>query len=87
MIQCTHGLGVGASGLTETAGQLRLFEMEGEEDSKVNEATRQRRARLDATLDRIRERFGDEAIQRASLLDEPEELWVSRTGTALEDDA
>jgi len=51
------------------------------------QAARERRARLDETLDLIRARFGDDAIQRASLLDEPKALWVARTGSALEDDA
>jgi DNA polymerase-4 len=86
-------LGVGASGLTESAGQLRLFEIAGEDAgtagqrAKEREASRERRARLDAALDRIRQRFGDAAIQRASLLEEPEELWVPRTGAALDDEA
>lgn len=61
-------LGVGASGLTQAGRQLRLFEQES-----------QRQAQLDAALDRIRAKYGDRAIQRASLLDEPEELWVPKT--------
>jgi DNA polymerase-4 len=83
-------LGVGASGLSETAGQLRLFELAADDSGATDaraqrgEAVRERRARLDAALDRIRQRFGDEAIQRASLLEEPEELWVPRTGSVLD---
>jgi len=46
---------------------MRLFEQED-----------QRQAQLDAALDRIRGRFGSGAIQRASLLDEPEELWTPK---------
>ncbi len=60
-------LGVGASGLVPPARQLRLFEQED-----------QRQAQLDAALDRIRARFGENAIQRASLLEPPDELWVRR---------
>jgi DNA polymerase-4 len=60
-------LGVSAAGLSQPARQLRLFEQEG-----------QRQAQLDAALDRIRARYGEDAIQRASLLDAPEELWVGR---------
>lgn len=60
-------LGVGASTFAQPARQLRLFEQED-----------RRQAQLDAALDRIRSKYGDRAIQRASLLDEPEELWVPR---------
>jgi DNA polymerase-4 len=60
-------VGVGAANLEQPARQLRLFE---QEDS--------RQAQLDAALDRIRSRFGEDAIQRASLLEEPEELWVPK---------
>jgi DNA polymerase IV len=60
-------LGVGTANLTQSARQLRLFEQ-----------TDQRQAQLDAALDVIRARFGEEAIQRASLLDSPDDLWVSR---------
>jgi DNA polymerase-4 len=60
-------VGVGANNLEQPHRQLRLFEQED-----------QRQAQLDAALDRIRERFGDGAIQRASLLEEPEELWVPK---------
>jgi len=50
-------LGVGVSGLLDGAGyQLDLFD-----------DLDQRRARLDRTLDKIRDRFGYEVIQRASL--------------------
>jgi DNA polymerase-4 len=73
-------LGVGAANLAQPARQLRLFEQED-----------LRQAQLDAALDRIRARFGERAIQRASLLEYSEapnevggnEPWVSR---ALEDD-
>ncbi len=60
-------LGVSADNLTQAARQLRLFEQED---------TRQ--SQLEAALDRIRARFGEHAIQRASLLEEPEELWTGR---------
>jgi len=50
-------LGVGVSGLLDGAGyQLDLFD-----------DLDQRRARLDRTLDKIRDRFGYDVIQRASL--------------------
>jgi DNA polymerase IV len=60
-------IGVGTSGLCQPARQLRLFEQED-----------RRQAQLDDALDRIRARFGDSAIQRASLLEQPEQLWVDR---------
>lgn len=60
-------LGVGISGLTPAGRQLRLFEQES-----------QRQAQLEAALDRIRAKYGEAAIQRASLLDEPEALWVPK---------
>ena len=60
-------VGVGTSNLEQPARQLRLFEQEDN-----------RQAQLDAALDRIRGRFGNDAIQRASLLEEPEELWVPK---------
>lgn len=60
-------LGVSADNLTQAARQLRLFE---QEDT--------RRTQLEAALDRIRARFGEHAIQRASLLEEPEASWISR---------
>jgi DNA polymerase IV len=68
-------VGVGGSRLCEPVRQLRLFE-QAEEAPAAARAERQ--ARLDDALDRIRARFGDDAIQRASLLDQPDELWVSR---------
>ena len=52
-------LGVGMSGLIEHGGyQLNLFEHKD-----------LRQSRLNVTIDTIRERWGDNAIQRASLLD------------------
>lgn len=60
-------VGVGGAGLEQPARQLRLFE---QQDA--------RQAQLDAALDRIRARFGEGAIQRASLLEEPEALWVPK---------
>ncbi len=60
-------VGVSGAGLEQPARQLRLFEQED---------TRQ--AQLDAALDRIRARYGESAIQRASLLEEPEALWVPK---------
>ncbi len=60
-------IGVAAANLSQPARQLRLFE---QEDA--------RQAHLEAALDRIRARFGESAIQRASLLEEPEELWVPK---------
>jgi DNA polymerase-4 len=55
-------LGVGVSKLGRPARQLRLFEQADE-----------RQAHLDAALDRIRARFGSDAIQRASLLRSPDD--------------
>ncbi len=60
-------LGVGAANLCQPAHQLRLFEQSD-----------RRQAQLDAALDAIRARFGEDAIQRASLLEAPDELWVGR---------
>ncbi len=60
-------IGVCAANLGQPGRQLRLFEQED-----------QRQAQLAAALDRIRVRFGEDAIQRASLLEEPEELWIGR---------
>ena len=60
-------VGVGAGNLQQPARQLRLFEQAD---------TRQ--SQLDAALDRIRARFGEDAIQRAALLEEPEALWVPK---------
>jgi DNA polymerase-4 len=57
-------LGVGMSGLIEHGGyQLDMFDHKDLRQSKLNE-----------TLDTIRERFGDNAIQRASLTDHPSKL-------------
>lgn len=61
-------LGVGVSGLMPAGRQLGLFE----------QADR-RQEQLEAALDRIRAKYGERAIQRAALLDEPETLWVPRT--------
>lgn len=60
-------IGVGGGNLEQPGRQMRLFEQA---------STRQ--TQLDVALDRIRERFGEDAIQRASLLEEPEELWVPK---------
>jgi DNA polymerase IV len=60
-------LGVSAANLTQPARQMRLFEQED-----------LRQAQLDAALDRIRARFGEQAIQRASLIEPPDELWIGR---------
>ncbi len=60
-------IGVGTARLCQPARQLRLFEQED-----------RRRAQLDEALDRIRARFGEDAIQRASLLEPPEKPWVDR---------
>jgi DNA polymerase-4 len=50
-------LGVGVSGLTdEDAGQLDLF------------ASRPRNEKLEAAMDKIRDRFGEDAVQRSRLL-------------------
>ena len=52
-------LGVGLAGLSETdAGQLDLF----------SETSSSRAERLEAAMDRIRDRFGEDAVQRARLL-------------------
>jgi DNA polymerase-4 len=61
-------LGVAAANLTQPARQMLLFEQEN-----------LRQAQLDAALDHIRARFGDRAIQRASLLEPPDELWIGRS--------
>jgi len=60
-------VGVGGSNLVQPGRQLRLFEQED-----------RRQAQLDAALDWIRARYGAAAIRRASLLNDPEEPWVSR---------
>ncbi len=82
--QAIRLLGVGTAGLTQTAGQMPLFDSAEGASEPARREQREQRARLDATLDRIRERFGEDAIRRASLLEEPETLWVPRTA---EDDA
>jgi DNA polymerase-4 len=52
-------LGVGLAGLTEDeGGQLNLFA----------EAARPRRERLEAAMDAIRDRYGEDAVQRSRLL-------------------
>jgi len=61
-------LGVGAAGLCQQARQLRLFEQQAA-----------RQAQLDSALDRIRARFGEGAIQRASLLESPEQSWIGHS--------
>lgn len=61
-------IGVGGTNLEQGGRQLRLFEQED-----------RRQGQLDAALDRIRAKYGESAIRRASLLDEREEPWVSRT--------
>jgi DNA polymerase-4 len=60
-------VGVGGSNLEQRGRQLRLFEQED-----------RRQSQLDAALDRIRAKYGESAIRRASLLDERDEPWVSR---------
>ena len=60
-------VGVGGSNLVQPGRQLRLFEQED-----------RRQAQLDAALDRIRAKYGSSSIRRASLMDDPEEPWVSR---------
>jgi DNA polymerase-4 len=60
-------VGVGGTNLEQGGRQLRLFEQED-----------RRQAQLDSALDRIRAKYGESAIRRASLMDEPEEPWVSR---------
>ena len=53
-------LGVGISGLTDAdSGQLGLFDQA---------AAKPRNARLEAAMDAIRDRFGEDAVQRARLL-------------------
>ncbi|MCX6033119.1 MAG: DNA polymerase IV [Chloroflexi bacterium] len=68
-------LGIGAANLIQAGRQLRLFTADGPDGA----ANAERQAQLDAALDRIRARFGDRAVQRAALLEEPEELWVGRS--------
>jgi hypothetical protein len=72
-------IGVGAAGLTETSGQMQLFDAGVAVEDGRGSGRREKRARLDAALDRIRERFGEEAIRRASMLETPEALWTPRT--------
>lgn len=60
-------VGVGGTNLEQGGRQMRLFEQED-----------RRQAQLDAALDRIRAKYGESSIRRASLIDEPEEPWVSR---------
>jgi nucleotidyltransferase/DNA polymerase involved in DNA repair len=60
-------VGVGGTNLERGGRQLRLFEQDD-----------RRQAQLDAALDRIRAKYGESSIRRASLMDEPEEPWVSR---------
>lgn len=52
-------IGIGASNLTTAGYQLGLFDQRDSE----------RLARLAKAVDEIRDRFGEEAIQRASLLE------------------
>ena len=61
-------MGVGGTNLEQGGRQLRLFEQED-----------RRQAQLDAALDRIRAKYGESSIRRASLMDEPDEPWVSRS--------
>ena len=61
-------VGVGTSNLEQPTRQLQLFEQED-----------RRQAQLDAAVDRICGRYGHSAIQRASLMEEPEELWVPKS--------
>jgi DNA polymerase-4 len=70
--QAVRLIGVGATNLEAAARQLSLF-------ASPDDAAVERQARLDAALDRIRERYGDDAVRRASLLEEPEALWTPRT--------
>ena len=60
-------LGVGTAKLCLPARQLRLFEQ-----------TDQRQFQLDTALDRIRARFGEHAVQRASLLEAPDDPQEDR---------
>ncbi len=52
-------IGIGVSGLTDPARQLTLFE--------APQAGFERKRRAAAVIDRLRDKFGDDAIQRASL--------------------
>ena len=65
-------VGVGTSNLEQPARQIRLFEQED-----------QRQTQLDVALDRIRGRFGDAAIQRAALLENPRNLGAERKAGGL----
>jgi DNA polymerase-4 len=52
-------LGVGLSGLSDAGrGQLDLF----------NDSSQPRNARIEKAMDAIRDRFGEDAVQRARLL-------------------
>jgi DNA polymerase IV len=59
-------LGVGVSNLSTTAEQLHLFQDEHYQTD-----------RLDQVMDKVRKRFGDKSITRASLLDHPQDShWI-----------
>lgn len=66
--QAVRLVGVGVAGLGSPATQLRLFEREDDV----------RRRQLDEAVDRINARFGERAVRRASLMDEPDALWIGR---------
>jgi len=70
-------LGVGTANLCQTARQLHLFE---QKDALFDDAQDRRQVQLDAALDRIRERFGERAIVRASLLEQPVCLPAAKAG-------
>ena len=60
-------IGVGGTNLEQGGRQLRLFEQED-----------RRQAQLDVGARPIRAKYGESSIRRASLMDEPDEPWVSR---------
>ena len=64
-------LGVGLSGLSPAA-QLDLFAPAPGPEATPNRPPPRPSAKIDPTLDRIREKFGSAAVQRASTLERPE---------------
>ncbi|MCA9529550.1 MAG: DNA polymerase IV [Myxococcales bacterium] len=61
-------VGLGASGLHETPGQLELFGDDGHGDFEGRER-RERRERLERARSSVRRRFGEDGITRARLLE------------------
>jgi DNA polymerase-4 len=66
-------LGVGVSHLSPAA-QLDLFAAPAEGAAAIRQPPPRSAARIDPTLDKIREKFGSAAVQRASSLERPEKV-------------